>query len=237
MAGQRGSIPFQNRGLRGFHCFPGVQPTRLLSTDAITPHGCFLPNKKSIFHILANPVALQPTWQRKHMLAPAAVAPQMQRNVREEHLPVYVTRRWQLTASFEAHSRTWNTHVALPGHTDVKVPKSFGTKRALMALGGSHQARSHHTGLESSSGAPENNERLTRSFAFCRHRRRCPQTSRWANSTHLGALWLAKSQLVPPQLLVWKLQAQLMQGAAPALRRENQTPSHPICYQLQKSLI
>lgn len=101
-------------------------------------------------------------WQRKQVLPPAAVAPERQRNVSEDHLPVCAIRGQQLTASFGREEPTAGLGALMLLFCEgagVEIPKSFGTKKALMAPGGGSRARSYQAGFESASGATENNER------------------------------------------------------------------------------
>lgn len=92
-------------------------------------------------------------------MPPAAVASERQRNMSKEHVPVYAIRGQQLTVSFWREEPTAGLGALFREGAVVEIPKSFGTKRALMVPGGGCQARNHHTGFESTSGATENNER------------------------------------------------------------------------------
>lgn len=113
-------------------------------------------SEEAIFQILEDLGAPLPTWQRKQALPPAAVASERQRNLSEEHLPVCAIRGQQLTVTFGREKPTAGLGAPFWEGAGVEIPKSFGTKPAP---GSSSQAKRHHAGFESASGAPENNKR------------------------------------------------------------------------------
>lgn len=150
-------------------------------------------------------LSCQRSRENKHC-QPAAVAPERPKNLSGEHLPVCAIRSQQLTASFYREEPTAALGALFWEGAGAEIPKSFGTKRALTVPSSGSQARSHHAGFESASGATE----VMRSFAFCLHRRTPPHlTGQTQLISVASTLQLAKPHFISSQLLLSKLQAQL----------------------------